>query len=125
MSRTRSVALGWLKVAFTGCLSDLCGWSAGVPGRLKMPFAAEAWCEGRDLNPHTEVPDPKSGASTSFATFAREGKDRNGDGGRGSAGTGKTRKIRGLTLPLPCGSFPGGRGRGRDVGASGCSVLEP
>ena len=28
------------------------------------------WCEKRDLNPHVETPDPKSGASANSATLA-------------------------------------------------------
>ena len=28
------------------------------------------WCERRDLNPHVETPDPKSGASANSATLA-------------------------------------------------------
>ena len=29
------------------------------------------WCERRDLNPHVETPDPKSGASANSATLAK------------------------------------------------------
>ena len=33
-------------------------------------YVVKNWCERRDLNPHVETPDPKSGASANSATLA-------------------------------------------------------
>ena len=51
---------------------------------LRVPIydpASFPGCEGGDLNPHTEVPDSKSGASTNSATFAWGGKYTHRGGG--------------------------------------------
>src|SRR5690606_4237947 len=47
------------------------------PRQARIGFPSRAWrgrrywCERGESNPHTEVPDPKSGASANSATFAR------------------------------------------------------
>ncbi|AEW13220.1 No hit [Brucella canis HSK A52141] len=42
--------------------------------RERNSFALWRWCGWRDSNPHGLPPEPKSGASTNFATSASEPK---------------------------------------------------